>query len=88
MTSPPTVSLTWSAAPPARPALRERYRRVQGSRTDPVDELRLLVTAATSSGRARTETISRIHHLLLDNLPGAAKTSPHPGCLPSERSPW
>jgi transposase len=35
--------------------------------------LRLLVDRRDELGRARTETVSRIHHLLLEIIPGGAK---------------
>jgi hypothetical protein len=35
--------------------------------------LRLLVDRRDGLGRARTETVSRLHHLLLELVPGGAK---------------
>ncbi|MEV4130549.1 IS110 family transposase [Dactylosporangium sp. NPDC049742] len=46
-------------------------RRVQADDTAVV--LRLLVDRRDELGRARTETVSRIHHLLLELVPGGAK---------------
>ena len=40
---------------------------------DASDVLRLLVDRRDELGRARTETVSRIHHLLLEVIPGGAK---------------
>jgi len=50
------------AARPAHRRGRGRHRRVA-----------LLVDRRDELGRARTETISRIHHLLLELVPGGAK---------------
>jgi transposase len=51
--------------------------RSPGLRTVAADDatvvLRLLVDRRDELGRARTETVSRIHHLLLELIPGGAK---------------
>jgi transposase len=51
--------------------------RSPGPRTVAADDamvvLRLLVDRRDELGRARTETISRLHHLLLELIPGGAK---------------
>jgi transposase len=51
--------------------------RTPGLRTVAVDDatvaLRLLVDRRDELGRTRTETVSRIHHLLLEIIPGGAK---------------
>jgi transposase len=48
-----------------------RLHRVQAD--DTAVALRLLVDRRDELGRARTETVSRIHHLLLELVPGGAK---------------
>jgi transposase len=53
-------------------ALRTKGLR-QVSADDTTVALRLLVDRRDLLGRARTETISRLHHLLLELIPGGAK---------------
>jgi transposase len=64
---------------PAKLSARARvFATGQGRKTDPVDArttvaLRLLVDRRDQLGRARTEIVSRLHHLLLELVPGGAK---------------
>ena len=66
---------------PAKLSARVRvFATGQGRKTDPVDAhsvavvaLRLLVDRRDQLGRTRTEIVSRLHHLLLELIPGGAK---------------
>ncbi len=54
-------------------AARRGSRGVCPEAGDTTVALRLLVDRRDQLGRARTETVSRLHHLLLELVPGGAK---------------
>jgi transposase len=67
--SSPAVTGPATAAHSRRPAPRQKQVAVD----DTTVALRLLVDRRDQLGRTRTEVVSRLHHLLLELVPGGAK---------------